>query len=555
MKKTLKIILLCLIVGLSFTMIQQLGLQINTLSNSKQKDVIKNKVQGVMTTPFNITSDKDFLSVPGITGIGTINNPFNIANLNIEANGNMGIGIFNITSYFNIQNVKLNGSYNSFGILIYNSSHGTLQNNYINASSTGIAIESYSKQILVTNNTVENSNFAFKVLYANETTFTNNKAMIIGNSGFYIFLSFNDTVDNNTIIDSFYGIIVIGSYFDSFLDNYASNCTIGIDIQANSNVFTNNYLQFNDYGIYDSGSLNEITNNTVDYNNIAGITVGTSSYETIAHNIAEFNGRGIILTTNSQENYVGFNTLSNNILDGLQLLNYVSNNTIEENIAEFNGGNGFSISSNVNSTIVYGNNARNNLGNGFFIEADSYLNNISYNQAINNTQAGFALKNHANKNIIKCNNISLNAIGISIDYASQQNKLFKNTMLKNKVSDAWDDSVASNYWSGNNYTDYTGYYYIIPGNSQAIDQNAQSSITSGTVEQPITTVTEIQNQTVTITETTVSTTDAGGSTVTTTETQTGLTNSTPATSDGFMITMVLLAIGNLIIIKSKRRNK
>ncbi|MHA2287679.1 MAG: right-handed parallel beta-helix repeat-containing protein [Promethearchaeota archaeon] len=188
------------------------------------------------------------------------------------------------------------------------------------------------------------------------------------------------------------------------------------------------------YGIHINNTVNvNISHNNVN-NNIEGIYLDNSSYNTLSENTANDNGNNGIALYHSNNNTLSGNTASNKYA-GISLFSS-SYNTLSGNNASYNIVSGIELHSSHNNTLA-GNTASNNdWGYGSDMQCDgiglyySDNNMISGNNASYNYGDGIGLYTSDN-NIISGNNASYNnRHGIYL-YYSNYNTLSSNTASYN----------------------------------------------------------------------------------------------------------------------------
>jgi parallel beta-helix repeat protein len=243
--------------------------------------------------PIWVYGNDGFTSANGVVaGSGTVNDPYVIANWNINAKNTYGIEIAYTTAYFIIRNCYV---HDGGGILFVNVKNGTVENNMVKNNGHGIWLDYFSS-----NNTIANNTFS--------------------NNGQGIYLSSSDS-DNN---------IISG--------NTVKNNGSGIYFDSNNNIISGNNVESNQYGIYFYSSNNIISGNTVK-NNQYGIyeynpLPYASSNNLIENNLVENNGDLAIYFMNSQNNLISSNVIKNNY-QGIYLAysktNLIENNTVVSN--------------------------------------------------------------------------------------------------------------------------------------------------------------------------------------------------------------------------------
>ncbi len=276
-----------------------------------------------------INGDSGFNATNGvISGDGSANNPFIIANWLIDAETNgAAIYIGNTTKYFIIEDcILLNATpqtdpyYSGAGIILYNVKNGNISNNNIFNNSRGIQLNQASENTLMDN-------------YVKS-----------GSHGIYVDHGGNNTIENNNIENiSDWGIFI---YYSDW--NYLDGNTI------------NNIYGLHGYGIY----VVESKNNTMEGNNLSGINDAS------------------IQISSSENNKVLRNIVHNNKQDGIYFHSSPHSMAVENEVYD-NGGTGIH-SSYSNYLIIRGNQIWNNSDSGIYIYS-SYWCKIEGNEMENNS--------------------------------------------------------------------------------------------------------------------------------------------------------------------------
>ena len=164
---------------------------------------------------------------------------------------------------------------------------------------------------------------------------------------------------------------------------------------------------------------------------------------------------GGILIWSSSDNVIYMNYLHHNS-DGIDIA-FGDNNTIINNVINFNTGEGIRIDDGYNNVIFRNIISDNGDGNdniddgiGLIGASDNY---ISYNQISNNNPYGIQMIN-AHNNTITYNNISKNKIGVFF-YTSYKNYIISNNFILNKKNGYFDRFISirdrmiwdRNYWN------------------------------------------------------------------------------------------------------------
>ncbi|MEM5794554.1 MAG: right-handed parallel beta-helix repeat-containing protein, partial [Candidatus Aenigmatarchaeota archaeon] len=217
---------------------------------------------------FNITV-KDSSPSEGILLAGTNNST--ISNLNISYSR------YPFYLFSSSYNTFTNNTANSNSIGFYldsNSNYNTFINNSANSNYyDGFYLESNSNYNTFINNTANsNSDTGFQLFYSSFNILTNN---ILTNNrmvGIYMCDSDSNTISNNTINLSTYGMRFNPGFYNKVFDNYITSNTYGIEIEDSSegNNFTNNLINFNSFGFYALSFY---------YNNVTGGSILSTGYD------------------------------------------------------------------------------------------------------------------------------------------------------------------------------------------------------------------------------------------------------------------------------------
>ncbi|MFX1390677.1 MAG: nitrous oxide reductase family maturation protein NosD [Promethearchaeota archaeon] len=216
-------------------------------------------------------------------GSGTINFPYVIENITIDAGGNSnGILIENsIGKHFTIRNCTIRNAGGPFdanaGIELISSTNGTIINNklYDNVK-TGIYLQTDSNYNTIENNYVFNTSHTGIRIYESSHNLVFNNTIMKGGwyesypwvTGIYIdHDSYNNRVLKNNLTDLNYGIeLTNAAYYNIITQNYINNISsIGLRISLDSN---NNTVKFNRIFNSTSYGIRVIGNGTQIYGNI-----------------------------------------------------------------------------------------------------------------------------------------------------------------------------------------------------------------------------------------------------------------------------------------------
>jgi parallel beta-helix repeat protein len=310
--------------------------------------------------------------------------------------------------------------------------------------------------------------------------------------GISTYYSFNNTINNNIIHNTRYGIVIWRSSYITVRENDILNNDNGIRSHRSShNNFLNNIihnernLSSGGFGFYFAGIPfhdNKIIGNKV-YNNYEGIKL-----------IDHYRPDNVYFWNNS----IISNIVYNNSGGGISILGEGINNYIIDNIVyasgrlgteNKSGRGGIHLSSPQNNSII-GNTLHNN-AYGIYVRADLTItpkNNIISDNNFHHNNYGIYCNLHLDYPPTKNNTISTNIFhhndyGIYLDYFNENNivgnilesntlygiwlsRSRNNTIYHNKIinntNQVIDDNPANNYWhhpdllEGNFWSDYTG---------------------------------------------------------------------------------------------------
>jgi parallel beta-helix repeat protein len=245
--------------------------------------------------------------------------------------------------------------------------------------------------------------------YVNISGFTVRGADNWWRAGIYLSANYCN-ISNNNASNNWLGIYLENSLNNIIFNNTVFNSTFGIRLHLsnNNNISTNTLYNINilgDWGSYGSA-----------------IELCSSNNNTVSNNNASHNkGEGILVGWNSNDNMIANNIIKHNDEGGgILIYSYSNNNTLTNNIASNNSW-GISID-NSSYVTIRDNNISNNIFGGIAISNSSY-SNVENNTVINNT--GFAggedmppstgiLLVYSGQNTLSNNNASKNTIGILV---------------------------------------------------------------------------------------------------------------------------------------------
>ncbi len=226
-----------------------------------------------------------------------------------------------------------------------------LRNNISSNAGTGIFLSGHVagdiKDNILMGNDPEGLDYGSIYAYMAENLTVNNNTIVNSGYGIYLQNSVNLTVSGNTIegidYEGIYGYFLTDSRIagNSISDIYGGEA-IRLDQASNDNVVESNVVSGCSYGIavYGDGEYgvynNTVFNNTVQ-NCVYGIYLGYASETTVENNTVESNGEGITIY-DSPNNTVRFNTIRDNVgdtgvaINGSSPDNVISYNNLEGNI-------------------------------------------------------------------------------------------------------------------------------------------------------------------------------------------------------------------------------
>jgi parallel beta-helix repeat protein len=254
-----------------------------------------------------------------------------------------GTGHMNITNS-NISGLGFKSIKDTWGITYYSGSGSIIKNNIISSNFRGLHLAGNVSNILVANNTIQNSSqHGLDLHRANDIKILENNVSSNFEHGIFctrecekVLMSSNYISDNSKS-----GIVLNQATTDSFIEY-----------------------------------------NMIQDNNGSAISIRDSSRNTVNDNFVEQNGLGAAISQNSTYNSVVGNSITNSFSTGILVDSYSTNNTIEKNLIQHSKGTG-----------IYGN--------------SSFENKFIRNKIIENSKSGVVFLN-ATKNILVNNNLSTN---------------------------------------------------------------------------------------------------------------------------------------------------
>ncbi|MBA2853824.1 parallel beta-helix repeat protein [Methanococcus maripaludis] len=395
----------------------------------------------------------------GIYAMGPCTN-ITLKNLNVE-NFEYGIYLENVENII-LNNNTANGN-ELGGIYVQSSSNVTFIGNTADSNTNCGIVSSFSSNNKIINNTVKsNGKRGIGLYYSSNSTITNNIASSNKKYGIYLLSSSNITIKNNTADSNYPG----GGFPDSSSNIY-------LDSSSNNTVINNN-INSSYYGIYlDSSDDNEVTNNTADSNTIYSIYLDSSDNNKVTGNSANLGNYGIGLVSSSNNTFTS-NTVNSTFQRGAIELQSSSNNVLIKNTVNSNY-HGICLFSSSNNNTITGNNVF--LNNQTAILISSSDNNTITNNTVDSNNYGIFIFSSSDNNTITNNTVdSNNWGGIYLD-SSSDNKIINNSAKSNGQRGIYLDSSSNNIILNNNATlnDDCGIYLQFSSDNNTITGNTANS--------------------------------------------------------------------------------
>ncbi len=386
-----------------------------------------------------------------------INNPVNFNNKIFDCQGNT------------IDGDDIGDNY---GIYLYSNQNNNIKNCIITGFAEGIRLD-YSTNNILTNNTANNNtNYGIYIYFSSNNTLTNNTAN--NNSrGIHLSYSSSNTLSNNTVKEN--------HRFDIDMD-------IDIDIWTNSDAHCNNLIENNTgsgdkpikYFNHSVNLQNEILSELIlcntDNSNINNVTIAGSP--TVKNN-------GLIIYRTEKSNFKNINSSDN--FKGISLYSS-SNNTITNNTANNNSyGINFGYGSN-NNTMIANNMCYNseydvyNGGNSNSTTGDNNTCVISYNYNDANSNGCKYVCSIDGCNCSSCGECSYklshpscSQVNLTANIVNQSGNCINNPLnFNNKIFDCQGHVIAAGICKGH-YIGQGEDYYIVQGEGQGYDTDCYKS--------------------------------------------------------------------------------
>jgi parallel beta-helix repeat protein len=271
-----------------------------------------------------------------------------------------GTGQMNITNS-TITNLGSHGIKDTWGVAYYSGSGSKLQNNTIASNFRGIHFAANASNILVANNSIQNSSQHGLNLYKAKDT---------------------KILDNRILSNRDHGIL----------------CTA----ECRNTVIESNYIYDNGRNgvVLNQGTISStVGQNIMKDNNRSGIAIWNSSANTVDNNLMQQNGLGIAISRNSSNNIINNNSITHSLSNGILLDDNSTKNRIEKNLIAYSRGTGLYIR-NASDNILIGNEITQQSKNGLV------LSNASRNELVNNNVSAnspynYYIRSNSQSNILR----------------------------------------------------------------------------------------------------------------------------------------------------------
>jgi mannuronan 5-epimerase len=271
-----------------------------------------------------------------------------------------GTGQMNITNSI-ISNLGFNGAKDTWGIAYYSGPGSTLQNNSISSNFRGVYLTTNASNILVANNTIQNSSQHGLNLYKASST---------------------SILDNKVSSSKEHGLL----------------CTI----ECKNILIKSNYIYDNARNgiVLDQGTSNStVKQNVVNENNRSGIAIRNSSENIVSGNLIQQNRVGITIAQNSSFNVVNNNTITGSISNGLLLDTNSTRNKIEKNLVTGSSGAGAYVRGSSDNTLSR-NYVTDHQKNGLVL-FNATRNDLVSNNISDNIPYNYYIRSNSKLNVIK----------------------------------------------------------------------------------------------------------------------------------------------------------
>lgn len=436
-----------------------------------------------------------------------------IVNSTVSYSSSVAISL-NKTSYSVVNNISISNSwsgislrqstfnnitntfgtfFNTIGLSLSNSSYNNVFNNSISNSPDalyGIRLSDYSNHNKLLNNTVTIANgLPIDIESSSFNTIFNNT--ISGNfSADQVCLQLidtsNNTISNNMISYCIVGLRVNTSSYTLITNNTVLRTKIGIEL-ASSSANTINFNVINSANvlggtIHGISLTNSFTNTVYSnklYNIFDGIVLQGSTYNNLTNNLIISVNNVNFYLSNSNNNYLINNTVSNpteTVYSGFYIVSS-NNNTLFSNSVEVQGGIEYLVS--LSSFNTFSHNTGLNSLDSCFQVINSLFTTLMYNY-ISNCSLGIGIQS-SNRTVITANTILNSNIGIEMISSSENTIAFNainitffsldsttGIILYQTMNSSISSNVLYNNQNGFNITD---------SNTISLSNNVANSIT------------------------------------------------------------------------------
>ncbi|MCK4757266.1 MAG: right-handed parallel beta-helix repeat-containing protein [Thermoplasmata archaeon] len=302
------------------------------------KGVVEDETSYIISTPFRINSNADFLTSPKVSGGGgTEFDPWIIEGWDINGTGyGYCLYIGNTTDHFEVRGCYLHDAsgnladyfWNS-GITLFNVQNGSVTNNVANSNYRGIRIDLSDNNNITNNTASSNDNYGIEISTSDNNNIINNNANSNTFYGIEISTSNNNNITNNNILDNRVGIL----QFICWNTNITNNTMVGDGII----IFGPSLTEWNTHSIDSSNTVNGKP--VYFWKNQTGGTVPTGAGQVILANctnvvIEKQNISNCTIAIElgfSSNNVITNNTVSDNF-DGIYLYDSINNTLYHNNL-------------------------------------------------------------------------------------------------------------------------------------------------------------------------------------------------------------------------------
>ena len=400
-----------------------------------------------------------------------------IQNMNVK---DFGYGVFlNLASGSTISGGNITNSH-VHGIWLHNSSNSiVIGNNVRDSGADGIALGYSDNNTISCNNITKNEDGIDMCGSSFNNTIHSNNITANSRYAIEIWHALNNTIRNNSITNNGYGLYSLSSSSNKAYGNKITNNEYGVYLYLSSRyTLSQNVMTNNKYNFYVYGSMLDLDTfmHSIDISNVIDekpiyylvnqqyLTIDSSNHPKVGYlalvNCTNIEVKNLTLTNNGQGVLLAYvknsriihNNLSSN-KHGIYIGTNSSNNTVYENTVTQSG---YGITLDECSDNVITGNRITNSNWGLNLDF-AFFNSITRNSITNNCYGlHFAI---SFDNRIYENNITDSTCGGMHMYASSNNRFYHNNFIHNSKQatlsaspyNIWNNSCEGNYWS-----DYIG---------------------------------------------------------------------------------------------------